>query len=509
MSLPRGPDDEHVAAIEKAYALIESAQGEMSPAEVDAACRHIGHAGRPDVEILLHFARSLAVRETGVDHSAHLQEMLRCAVGLGDPALLALALGAGAARRADARRALEASEGAASPFVRAVGLLDAADGPVVHRVAAQIEVGQVAHLMGFWEVALEHSDLAEQALDAAGDAPWAATVRRQRIVIAINKIDLVLDWSCSQAMIGDWAGAADRAAPVLDGAGDVVGEDWPPTWQRDYHGHLLLLAALAGKPLTGLGLVEVDDAVAALASAIRAARSGRGLQAARLAEGLTLPELTPAGTRLLALSLAAHRPGTAEAALRYGDELARLRWSDRIERMTAMRDAINVERRRVEHEQLRRDVLTDELTGLANRRGYQAYLAGEPAQPAYAVMMIDVDHFKLVNDRFGHDVGDRVLAAIGAILSEHVRPADLAARLGGDEFVVILAGVRPEVTGARAQAVVDAVRDHDWPAVAPGLAVSISVGVHHGGPDQLAGLASGADKRLYQAKSSGRGRVVS
>ncbi|MBM2614366.1 GGDEF domain-containing protein [Actinoplanes sp. LDG1-06] len=502
------PPDEHAQAIEHAYALIEAAQGEMSPEQIEAACRQIGRDDWADVEILLHFARSLAVRETGVDHSSHLQDMLRCAVGLGDPVLLSLALAASAARRADARRALDVSEGAASPFVRAVGLLDTPGGPVVHRVAAQIEVGQVAHLMGFWEVALEHHDLADKALDAEAEQRWPATVRRQRIVIAINQVDLVLDWSCAQAMIGDWAGAADRVVPLLKDADAVVGPDWPPSWRLQYHGHVLLLAALAGVPFADFFFVDVDEAVAMLASAIRAARAGDAATAARLADGLVLPEMTPASARLLALSLVAHRPGTPAAALRYGDELARLRWSDRIERMTAMRDAIEVERRRIEHEQLRRDVLTDDLTRLANRRGYQAYLAGDLSAPDYAVMMIDVDHFKQVNDRFGHDVGDLVLAAIGGILSQHVRPADLAARLGGDEFVVILAGVRPEVTESRAQAVVDAVREFAWPSIAPGLAVSISIGVHHGGPDQLAGLASDADKRLYRAKSSGRGRVV-
>nr|WP_221373992.1 GGDEF domain-containing protein [Actinoplanes polyasparticus] len=499
MSPGRTLSDEHVAAIEQAYALIEAAQGEKNADEVDAAARSIAHAGWGDVDVLLHFARALAVRELGEDYIGHVQEMVRCATEHGSPSLLALALGAGAGHRV-----LRLDAGATSPFNQAVCLLDNADGPAVHRVAALIEVGQVAHMWGFWEIAVDYHDQAEQALET--DPRWAATTRRQQIVIAINRVDLALDWCCAQAMIGDWEGTADRARQVLPGSCGVVGDDWPPSWIRHYHGHRLVLAALAdAEPEDGH---EVDESLATLARAIRAVDP---VEAARLANGLheQFPEMTPGNTRLLAMSLAARRPGTPDAAIRYGDELARLRWNDRLERMAAMRDAIDAERRRLEHEQLRRDVLTDDLTGLANRRGYQAYVTGNRGDSRYAVMMIDVDHFKSVNDRFGHDVGDLVLAAIGEILGDLVRPIDLAARLGGDEFVVVLADVTADLTQARAQEVVDAVREHPWPAIAPGLAVSVSVGVHHGGPDQLAALAGAADRRLYEAKSSGRGRVVS
>jgi diguanylate cyclase (GGDEF)-like protein len=122
--------------------------------------------------------------------------------------------------------------------------------------------------------------------------------------------------------------------------------------------------------------------------------------------------------------------------------------------------------------------------------------------------MIDVDHFKGVNDTYGHDVGDVVLTRIAQVLAENVRPVDLAARLGGDEFVVILANTRPGVPEARAQAILDAVRGHPWDLVAPGLAVSISIGVHHGGHRELPGLLTDADRRLYDAKKDGRGRVA-
>jgi diguanylate cyclase (GGDEF)-like protein len=180
--------------------------------------------------------------------------------------------------------------------------------------------------------------------------------------------------------------------------------------------------------------------------------------------------------------------------------------------MAGIRDAIAVERRRREHEQLRQQVFVDELTGLANRRGYHAYLNAlghkEDEAGAYAVMMIDVDRFKGVNDTFGHDVGDIVLTRIAQVLALNVRPVDLAARLGGDEFVVILAGILPGIPEARAQAILDAVRDHPWDEVAAGLRVSLSIGVHHGGVRELPDLLADADRKLYHAKNEGRGRVA-
>jgi diguanylate cyclase (GGDEF)-like protein len=128
-------------------------------------------------------------------------------------------------------------------------------------------------------------------------------------------------------------------------------------------------------------------------------------------------------------------------------------------------------------------------------------------ESAYAVMMIDVDHFKAVNDGFGHDVGDLVLARLGQILAVHVRQIDLAARLGGDEFVVILADVHTGVPVARAQQILDAVRSHPWDELAPGLTVSVSIGVHHGSRGELPSLLTDADRSLYNAKHDGRGRV--
>ncbi|WP_433824992.1 diguanylate cyclase [Actinoplanes sp. CA-015351] len=549
-------DEVHAAAIEEAYALIEAAQGEIGLAEIDAAAVRLARPAWGDVRLLLSFARSLAVMEAGGDDSDHIRAMIEQAAELDEPALTALALAASAGRLAASKHPLDLAGSAASPLVRAVGLLDHAGGPKAHRASAFIELGCVSHTLGLWELAIEYYDQADQAL--AEPPPPALrgrpdrTSQRQRIVLAINRIELVADWACAHAMIGDWDAAAARAvtafpasagpgavavaepgalAVVGPGSLAVVGpgalavvepgspavagpasgegaelrtDEWPPSWAEQYRGHLHLLAALAGieaPAVTG----RIGEFTLLLAAVIR------GTVRVDDPESLVPEKVTgvPPHARMLAMRLAAERAGAPEIALRYADEQATLRWNDRLHRVANVRSAIAVERRRREHDQLRLDLLTDELTGLANRRGYHAYVDDHARDAGgYAVLMVDVDHFKGVNDGFGHDVGDLVLARIAAILGDHVRPGDLAARLGGDEFVVILADMPDGIPIQRAQQIVDAVRAFPWRDLAAGLSVSVSIGVHHGGGAELPGLLAGADRNLYHAKNQGRGRAV-
>jgi len=511
-----GIGDARAAAIEHAYALIEAAQGEDTAGQIDAAGAEAAARGWDDVQVLLHYANAFAAHRAGLDDSAHIQAMVEASSRIEDPALYAMSLAHTAGRRVESRRALELTESPTSLLVRAVGLLDGSSGPVVHRAAALIAIAVVSHVLGLWELAMEQYDLAEQALTADDDPRWAQTVRRQRRAVAFNRVDLALDWSSAQATIGDWAAAASRAAAILPGSLEAVDADWPPSWVCEYRRLLQLLAALAGLDRgTEYDLSPNEDQPAvAVGAAIHAARRGDTDRAARLADGqVDRLGVVPSNARLLCMSIAARQPGTPAIATAYAAELATLRWNARIDQMTGVRDAIAVERRRREHEQLRHQVLVDDLTGLANRRGYQAYLAGlrqpEDDEPGgYAAMMIDVDHFKGVNDTFGHDVGDLVLTRIAQVLALNVRPADLAARLGGDEFVVILAGVGPGLPEARAQAILDAVSGHPWAEIAAGLTVSISIGVHHGGRLDLPDLLADADRKLYHAKKGGRGRVA-
>jgi len=155
---------------------------------------------------------------------------------------------------------------------------------------------------------------------------------------------------------------------------------------------------------------------------------------------------------------------------------------------------------------------TDALTGLANRRYFMERLSGaishaERHQRALSVLMIDLDHFKQVNDRFGHAGGDAVLEATSAQLRRDARASDLPARLGGEEFALLL----PDTTCKQASLVAERFRT-SMAGLRPlggEQAVTASVGVaeRHDGEDGDAVLAH-ADEALYAAKAAGRNRVV-
>ncbi|MEO8506435.1 MAG: diguanylate cyclase [Betaproteobacteria bacterium] len=165
-------------------------------------------------------------------------------------------------------------------------------------------------------------------------------------------------------------------------------------------------------------------------------------------------------------------------------------------------------------DQLERQTYEDALTGLANRRRLDQRLADEfglalrHGRPL-AVAMADLDHFKTVNDRFSHAVGDAVLRAIAKLLSAQVRHTDLVARFGGEEFVIVLV----ETDAAAALRVCEklraAVANHAWTAIHPALALTVSIGVCSDTslPAHERMLAI-ADRNLYSAKAAGRNRVV-
>jgi diguanylate cyclase len=158
----------------------------------------------------------------------------------------------------------------------------------------------------------------------------------------------------------------------------------------------------------------------------------------------------------------------------------------------------------------------DALTGLANRRQFELALAreldrvarsGEPA----LLMMLDIDHFKRVNDTHGHAAGDEVIRAVATALAESVRPMDLVARIGGEEFAVILPNCGP----AFGQAVAERIRQRVQRravSIAPQQEISVTVSV--GGafaPQWVRSTAriwtERADLQLYRAKSEGRNRA--
>ena len=150
----------------------------------------------------------------------------------------------------------------------------------------------------------------------------------------------------------------------------------------------------------------------------------------------------------------------------------------------------------------------DPLTGLLNRRGLDAGLAGLPfaAQSAVAIALIDIDHFKSINDRHSHAVGDRVLARVAAAIRQHARAGDLAVRLGGDEFALVLANAGADDGRRVADRLLVALAESAADGI-PEVTVSIGVAACEPGGDFAAALAA-ADRALYAAKAGGRARVA-
>ena len=126
-----------------------------------------------------------------------------------------------------------------------------------------------------------------------------------------------------------------------------------------------------------------------------------------------------------------------------------------------------------------------------------------------SVAVLDLDRFKAVNDRFGHQVGDRVLQRAAEILHRNVREADVVARAGGEEFVVVMPHTDAEAAATCAERLRRAIAAGAWASIAPGLAITTSIGLVttttvDGTVDAVVRLA---DRRLYAAKSAGRNRV--
>jgi diguanylate cyclase (GGDEF)-like protein/PAS domain S-box-containing protein len=155
---------------------------------------------------------------------------------------------------------------------------------------------------------------------------------------------------------------------------------------------------------------------------------------------------------------------------------------------------------------------TDALTGLANRRTIDQRMHQEMARAerlgcSFSVILCDLDHFKSINDEFGHLVGDRVLVAAAAVLGKQARPYDLPARFGGEEFMILL----PESTLADAMTIAQRIRSAIYEVAVPGIErrITMSLGISTWGHGDTSGeLIGRADVALYQAKRRGRNRVV-
>jgi diguanylate cyclase (GGDEF)-like protein len=158
--------------------------------------------------------------------------------------------------------------------------------------------------------------------------------------------------------------------------------------------------------------------------------------------------------------------------------------------------------------------ITDSLTGLFNRRHCETVLEKEFGRTArynspLTCLMIDIDHFKKVNDEYGHRTGDAVLKEVAQIIKSNSREVDTVSRWGGEEFVVLLPQTEKEKGELFASRLVKIISDHHFPGI-PGKHITVSVGIA-GAPDPSIDtgekLINASDLALYEAKEKGRNRI--
>jgi two-component system cell cycle response regulator len=300
---------------------------------------------------------------------------------------------------------------------------------------------------------------------------------------------------------------------------------------RSSHGLLRHTLERFGETLSGtLDSDRITGAVLDAAMTITAAGSGaaylrQGADQARLVarrgpESVDWPEVMP-----LPVPAEGGQPDRVVIEMRSGGGLRGLLWladpqaggfsldaTDAVSTFAAQA-GVAVENVRL-HEEAQRQSMTDALTGLANFRALQLTLAKEVERASrfhrpLALLMIDLDHFKLVNDRFGHQQGDAVLAEVARRLATCVREVDTVARYGGEEFAVVLPEAGAEGAARTAERICAVMRSTQTVAESGDpVAVTVSVGAavfpDHG--PNAAMLVRTADRALYAAKAAGRDR---
>ena len=159
-------------------------------------------------------------------------------------------------------------------------------------------------------------------------------------------------------------------------------------------------------------------------------------------------------------------------------------------------------------DKLNSDTITDPMTGLINRRGLALAVARQQqAQQPFAVLALDLDHFKRVNDAFGHGVGDLVLIELAAILRAGIRAEDAPCRVGGEEFLVLMPDASRETAEKAAERIRAATASHAMPQAVGHITVSIGVALWPSDDSDIEQVMAKADQALYRAKNAGRNRV--
>jgi diguanylate cyclase (GGDEF)-like protein len=371
---------------------------------------------------------------------------------------------------------------------------------LAERLADQLELA--IGVGDAWEEAICRNDLAHHRMEQGDLAGAEAEVERAFALLAAdaerNRFALGVV-HCTRADIRRRAGRPEDALSDARHASGLL------TAGGDPNPYLLAMTVLVEvQALLELG--RLDDA----------ARAGQGVldhlgervpQARSLILTTVATALREAGRLEEAFDALARAAEVERQAFRELADLQRGLERATLEAQAARRHADMLERK---NRHLREQADRDWLTGLHNRR----YLAreadlheGELAGP-FSVAIVDLDHFKHVNDRFGHDAGDRVLVRVATLLLAGLREHDTVVRMGGEEFMLLLPGTGERAAVACCERLREAIRDEDWDGIAGGMTVTASFGVATTRDVlDLDALTKCADERLYAAKRAGRDRV--
>jgi diguanylate cyclase (GGDEF)-like protein len=164
-------------------------------------------------------------------------------------------------------------------------------------------------------------------------------------------------------------------------------------------------------------------------------------------------------------------------------------------------------------DRVRHMAYVDGLTGIFNRRYFEMRIAEEMERArrydnALALIMVDLDHFKRLNDEFGHLLGDEVLRQVTTLFGQNLRKSDIVCRYGGEEFVLLMPQTAVEQATAAAEKLRKAIETWSFPGVAWPVTISSGVSSFPADGDSRDALVSAADRALYAAKQGGRNRVV-
>jgi diguanylate cyclase len=395
---------------------------------------------------------------------------------------------------------------------RAMALLDVAPRQGPRYFSAMSSLGEAARSADLFELA---DDAMRRCLESF-ESPNAL----YRSGAELTHAELWLEWALRLEQVGrteEAAGLISRSVPVL--------RYWLEQGIDSPLGAALLAVchAKSGRDAEAFALVDEllprmraagqhhESRLLHLANGLALRATGRWRTAHReFRAGLELAVLKPEKLLFqyeLAMTAALEFPGdTTQTMLESLRAHVGALWQLRLDRRTMLRQAY----RRVELEAARTTAdhaaTSDALTGLGNRRMFDRRI--DTVATGGSLLLIDVDHFKDINDRYSHGVGDRVLGEIAAVLRSHCRHDEVAIRFGGDEFALFLVTGEEEARQV-AERIRRVIQARDWNTIIPGLTVTLSMGLAACRPGEPGReLYDRADAHLYVAKRGGRNQLA-